>query len=77
MAAAPGLELEVNDDTYTKNKHLADPIQVLPVDFGTQAPEPKAQDVAGNKVAESGSPKLKSNDEVANVSLPLGGGGGK
>lgn len=68
MAQAPGLELKVNDDTYGGDPNLADPIQVLPVDFSKEAPEDTGEDVAGNTVPESGSPDIP--ESGPSVSLP-------
>ncbi len=76
MAAAPGLELTVTDKTYRTNKNLADPMQVLDVDYNTEPPEPTGRDIAGNVVPESQSPRVRDSS-VPNVTLPLGGGGDK
>lgn len=76
MAEAPGLALTVNDDTFGGDSNLADPIQVLPVDFGTKAPEDSGEDVAGNSAPESQSPELTSSDNTPSVTLPASGATG-
>lgn len=59
-ASAPGLEVALTDETFDDTDFLADPVSVLPVSVGTEAPADKLDPtVDGAKSASPGAEVLR------------------